>query len=225
MRTPTLPRVRPEVEANKIQKPELIRALNTRMGLKQSHTIPTLGSELLPVVVVDDLTQQSVRPEYWCSQFGLVGPPVTNNANWYLWNPPGSGILVRPRSFDFSRGHGNILNMVINNITEPPVSRKGGRRLVGGSPGAGIPQDFSLPAQQSVCSLYSGQVGGLPGATFWEQFMADGLTNLDQMPFHYNFDESMKILIYPGAALIWFLDGTPDATNLLSAVWTEEPLV
>ena len=174
----TMPRVRPEVETNKVQKPELIRALNTRLGLKQSHTIPTLGSELTPVIVVDDLTQQSVRPEYWCGQFNTVTNTGAGQNNWYLWNPPGSGILVRPREYYFSPQHAGIMNHVINQINEPSgggITRRGGRRLAGGTLPQGLPQDFP-PNFQAQCSLYAGEVAGVPGTTFWENHLADAVT-------------------------------------------------
>lgn len=215
-----MPRERPEVEGNKIQRPELIRALNTRLGLRQSHTTPTLGSELTPVIVVDDLTQQSVRPEYWCAQFASITGQVGQAANWYLWNPPNSTILCRPKRFMFSPQHSNILNMVINNINEPPVPRKNGRRMVGGLP-ASRPGDFP-PLDTTACSLYAGNVIGAPGATFFEQYMADAITT----PFaHPPFVMDLpKMLIYPGGALIWFLDGTPEQDMELYVEWTEENL-
>jgi len=217
-----MPRVRPEVEGNKVQRPELIRALNTRLGLKQSHTTPTLGSELLPVVVVDDLTQQTVRPEYWCAQF-LGVTALVNQANWYLFNPPNSGLLVRPRRFSISPQHGQILNMTINEIAEPSgggIIRKSGRRLFGGLPGT-FPPDFG-PTKQSQVSLYAGDVGGAPGQTWYEQYMADSITTPQaHPPFMMDLP---KILIYPGSAMIWFLDSSPPQEVELYCEWTEEGL-
>lgn len=219
----TMPRQRPEVEANKIQKPELVRALTARLGLKQSHVVPTLSSELTPVVVVDDLTQQAVRPEYWCAQFKSETGVAGTAANWYLYNPIGSGVVCKPKRFQFSPQHSNILNMVLNNINEPvaPITRKNGRRLVAGQPGQGIPPDFP-PLQQTACSLWSGNVIGLPGATFYEMYMGDSLTVPNNLP---PFEMTLpKILVYPGSALIWFLDATPEQDMELYVEWTEENL-
>jgi hypothetical protein len=219
----TMPRIRPEVEQNKVQAPELVRALNTRLGLKQSHTVPTLGTELLPVVVVDDLTQQSVRPEYWCACFNTVAGSGAGAANWYLFNPPTSRLLVKPKRFFFSPGHGGIMNFCINQINEPvggDITRRGGRRLVGGLPGQ-TPPDFP-PSFAAGCSLYAGNVGGVPGQTIFEQYMPDSLTSPHSHP-PFSMDLP-KTLIYPGSAFIWFLDSTPVSTSLLYAEWTEENL-
>jgi len=220
----TMPRVRPEVEANKLQRPELARLLQQRLGLKQSHTIPTIGSELLPIIVVDDLTQQAVRPEYWCAQFASIVNTGVNPSNWYLINPPGSAILAKPKRWSFSPGHGSVMNMCLPQIgTPPPIAVKGGRRLVAGTQ---VPTDISPTTTggfPAVLSLYSGEVGGVPPPTFYEQYMNDSITTPGAHdPYMF---EMPKLLLYPGSALQLFLDASPVGVDTdLYIEWTEEQL-
>lgn len=49
-------------EHNIIQNPEMLRALQTALGIRQMHTVPTLNEGVQPVVVIGDVSKALTSP-------------------------------------------------------------------------------------------------------------------------------------------------------------------
>lgn len=214
VRRDTMPRVRPEPEANKVQKPELLRSMAQRLGMRQMHVAPTVAPEVQPVIVLEDLSRQAQQTKARFAAFVAVGGTGTPNPTWILFNPPTSGRIVSPRRCGFSRPHGNIINFAISGATTNLFTVKLGVRLRRGN----APDD-GWPSLTSDIGLQGGEVlnSGLP--TFYEQSLADGTTTLTQMPFERTFD---SLFLYPGSQLVMYWDGTTFDTVHGTMEWDEE---
>jgi hypothetical protein len=79
--------------------PDWHRRIQSAGGLKAPSAVPTVASEVQPVILVDDLTTQidpgSDRRE--CAVLIDVGQVVGFFASWVFQNPLGSGLYVRCR--------------------------------------------------------------------------------------------------------------------------------
>jgi hypothetical protein len=82
-------------EPNKIQAPDLIRRVASRLGLLQPHVLPSLAEQLQAVMVVDDLT---LRPAPDRKPFAARFYPASGAGffpNVFLVNPAANQKLVR----------------------------------------------------------------------------------------------------------------------------------
>jgi len=215
-----MPRVRPEPEAGKVQAPEMVRALQQRMGTRQSHITPTMGAEIQPVVVVEDLTNtvQRLPVVFQCFKNNIqtAGGPL----QWLLFNPIGSGKMMHVRRSWMSPQHGNIINYVTAAITTPPGTVKRGTAI---SAGTTMPNDLT-PRQRTVAGIITleGAVVGL--ATFFEQLLPDGFTVPASLPYHEM--QWKDLYLGPGSEFVMYQDITPAGVEFLGGFeWEEVPLV
>jgi len=80
-----------------IQTPEYANRLNKRFGLRERLSAPTLGDEITPVVLVEDLVSV---PDYSATGKKNAGcaiasaPGLGSADGHYLINPPGSGVVA-----------------------------------------------------------------------------------------------------------------------------------
>ncbi len=76
-----------------IQSPDPGRKLQRRYNLIGSTPAPFLSPELVPVVLIDDLTEQAPGV-LWATAGGQQGPSAGNNSYARLANPLNSGVLL-----------------------------------------------------------------------------------------------------------------------------------
>jgi hypothetical protein len=81
-------------EYNLIQRPDLLRRLTQRLGIRQMHVAPALSEGVQTVVVLEDLTRQADALIPFAIGMGTIvfgaGQPAV-----HLFNIPGSGIRVK----------------------------------------------------------------------------------------------------------------------------------
>lgn len=80
-------------EHNLIQRPDLLRALANRMGMKQAHVTPALNEGVQAVVVIDSLPApqaDSARVAARGNVSGSTGDAATLMSCVGVWNRPGS---------------------------------------------------------------------------------------------------------------------------------------
>ena len=80
-----------------IQDPTIPRKLARRFGIKGEEVAPFLSPEIVPIVVVADLsTPQEEDTDYQRSGWGaeVIGGTVGNQSHVQLFNPAGSGAII-----------------------------------------------------------------------------------------------------------------------------------
>ena len=84
----------------RVQAPELLRRLTTRLGMKLQHS-PELAETIQPVIILDDIQHakesQGLRTFYRSQAFVTLGDGAGHTTIMRLDNPPGSGVIVRLR--------------------------------------------------------------------------------------------------------------------------------
>ena len=215
-RRTTMPRNRPEPEANKVQAPELVRTLQQGLGLRQMHTAPTVAAEIQPVVLVSDLSQTEVALPVVFNQFDTLAP-ISGPSQFLLWNPPTHSRMVKVLRVEFSPPHGNIINIISGNVVDPPPATiKRGQAISKGR----LPAD--MLARQSTPVGIIKLEGAVVGPTFYEQQIPDGITNPSTFwPWQHEFT---NMYLGPGSAMTVYTDQTPGAPVFCWYEWTEEPL-
>lgn len=216
-RRETMPRKRPEPEANKVQAPEVVRTLTEGLGLRQMHTAPTVAAEIQPVVVVRDLSQTESALPVVFAQFENNVSAAAGPLQFILWNPPTHSRLVKVRRISWSPPHGNILNIITGNIADPPPATiKRGQSISKGRLSADV-----LARQLTPVGIIKLE-GSVVGPTWYEQFVPDGTgTPFQFFPWERTFDH---LYLGPGSALTVYTDGPVDVMTLCHFEWTEEPL-
>lgn len=98
-------------EHNLIQRPDLISRLQSFFGIRQAHVTPTLATTISPVVMVADLTKEQLGTRHvpgLPTTPTLVAAHVVQAAvaaqfgRVLLFNPPGSGRIIRVLSYNSS---------------------------------------------------------------------------------------------------------------------------
>jgi hypothetical protein len=89
-------------EHNIIQRPELLRRLQQRMGMRQMHVAPAMNEGVQPVVILDDLTlvPSNVVPTFLGTAY-RIGTAAAYSCN-VLHNPPGSGVIAKIKRWLFT---------------------------------------------------------------------------------------------------------------------------
>jgi hypothetical protein len=80
-----------------IQAPELVGRLARALGVRHHHVAPTLGHEVVPVVIMHDATRESFSTQAQTYRIFLTGPTLVaaDIAQCSLSNPLGSSIVAR----------------------------------------------------------------------------------------------------------------------------------
>lgn len=86
---------------NLIQNPEISQKLQTLTGIRQRFMAPTMHHEVQPVIVLDDLSNQSPDQETVrrCSMMGVAAAVAGQQSFVDLQNPAGSGVVAVVEQF------------------------------------------------------------------------------------------------------------------------------
>jgi len=146
---------------NQIQNPLLNRRLADRLQLKESAPIPTVATELQPVVIVDDLTKAE-NPETGieAAMFGGIGAAAGQTNVAQLFNRVGSNRLIKPRWIKVSHDSATLVSsiFIVLSITEEAGSANVGTIL---NPSTTAPPN--LGPRASASTFYGARVPGYPG--------------------------------------------------------------
>lgn len=190
---------------NLIQTPDIARKLVTRFGIREKSPSPTLASEVVPVVLVDDLIGESdlivprIKP---CAGGGFI-PNANGALGIGLVNPAGSGMVLHVYYFwvNSAAAFGyNIMSADALAFDFEPAGGDGYRnQLLEGTTPVGKTGNFAAgPVNVRV-------LGG--GRSF------SGVAGI--IPFDFVVDEGDMLCLYQTAALVatdtWF-----------TFVWSEE---
>lgn len=210
-----MPRVRPEVEPNKVQSPEIVRALQQRLGLRQMHTTPTVSSELTPVIIVDDMSKVAQQNSMRYRAHTVVGAAITD-ASFMLYNPPDNDRMVRVLNITLQSTANDIWNFGIQDANVLPPGNSGqkpGQRMARGTQ----PPDAARWPNGSRVRLHGNDNVQVLTATFWEFRYGGGTADLNPMQISIG-----TWYLGPGSQLtIWQHNGTD--VNL-GVEWEESPI-
>ena len=87
---------------NLIQNPELLRGIQSALGMHQQAPAPTLGETVQPVIVVADIASSPTTPpreEVLCFQHNVL-TGVNFDFCMGIYNPAGSNVLARVNHFE-----------------------------------------------------------------------------------------------------------------------------
>lgn len=110
---------------NQIQEFRHNRLLSKEFDIKEATPCPSLASEIQPVVLVSDLTQDDpfAGPinDYWCGFSQSVLPAVGEFATFQLLNPPGSGVVVVIDTVGIAASTGEV-GIYLNTAANTPTT-------------------------------------------------------------------------------------------------------
>lgn len=232
-----LPRSRPSPEPNIIQRPELLRRLSTRLGIRQAHVAPALNEGVQPVVILDDLSQDpatTYKKAYWQWQGALLAVAGVSYAGCFLLNPRDSLVDCRVTRITVSHSGSSILGTVgIRTALFMGLQTVGGAFDEGaGTQGkkaqritnaeitsGGISTPFvGLPMVRGT-TIAAGAVAPLP------QYGAAFLPNAGGYPFDWDW-ENQRLIVQPGQFLLLISEeiGDDGVEFFTTWFWEEDPL-
>lgn len=240
-----LPRGPHPAEHNLIQRPELIRDLASRLGLRQAHVTPTLQEGVQAVVLIDDLTRTPSalgrRASFMLD--GQNGTAATASCVG-LGNLPTSGVRCRitglVASYAFETGGGvlrQIEMVLVPNFTS--LANGGGIIAGAGSLTAGGAMDLDTCIGFSTGHVlpFFGRTD-VPFAASWGwaahvQAYDDTLGGLTpSQPILFHFPQGSEPVLNPGNALVFVarVPGGPTYELNVNGIfrrtgvfWREEP--
>ena len=128
-----MPRERPAPETNIIQRPELIRSLQQRLGLRQAHIAPVLQEGVQPVIIMDSLLENAriTSVPYMANALSVNDFGIAV-AGFTMFNRAGSGRRIRVRrmhvrSFDVAPNVMNISFSIAAGATSNPTAQPSGQ--------------------------------------------------------------------------------------------------
>lgn len=213
-------------EFNIIQRPDLILRLQTMLGIRQAHVVPSLAETVQPVVIFGDVRdtggeRQIVRPAWGGDLVGPTAPffPVT-----LVRNPTGSRAIVTVRRVLLCNPNGaagtpgdrqfflGVANFFGGGLTTPAAIPPEFRhsRAIDPSPASATPSN-NLPVAQISSDL------GVAAFTNPLMIIANGN---EQITF------DCDIALAPGWGLTVGLNGNGVANSVLRTgfLWEEEDL-
>lgn len=197
---------------NLIQVPDLSRKLVTRYGIREKAPAPTLSTEVVPVVLVDDLIGESdlVRPRIRPASGFQELTTAANSMVSGLVNPNGSRVVAHLYYFVITNTTNTGYQIHFTGTpTLATVSTNKGFRNGLMSSTTGLPQS-------PVCFL-SGNVPGVSPGGGIEGFVQVG-NNLNViLPFDAVLDEGQGVQFFNPTAVT--------TTVRVTAFWTEEDKV
>lgn len=86
----------PQADLNKIQTPDIGRKLVTRYGLREKAPVPTIATEVVPVILVDDLIGESdlIRPRIRPAAGFIRAVGAAQVVSCTLQNPASSNTII-----------------------------------------------------------------------------------------------------------------------------------
>jgi len=230
--TGSLPRQRPAPEHNIIQRPELIRALQQRLGMRQAHIAPVLAESIQPVVIVDTLPQEAriAAAPYMANVLSTNDAGIAV-AGFTLFNKAASGRRIRVRrmhvrSFDIANNVMNISFTIAAGATSNPTAQPQGQlcHVRGVDP---LPtSDLQSMPGQGCGSLIAWTAAPPVANTVMELHTQQGGTVQDHRAPGIWTWEPIELWIYPNGGISWWWDGgLTDPVQVNSCVeWTEEQI-
>jgi len=231
-----LPRVRPTVETNKVQRPHINRALQQFIGARQAHVAPGLSEGLQPVVIVGDIREdpRTAFPESFAAFYEVV-PDGVNVKRAIFVNPLTSeriAVLKKLHVYgaeDWQAGPSIATKFVYDLV--PPTGfvltiGKFGQRLVTGyqpsvlggpNPlGQSTGSDIQFPPRPSAMGWKNVAIDGIAGAYYWQGTIGGAEQEILEI-----FDP--RLIVYPGGtAEFYAVDNNFHA--YLNLWWDEYPL-
>jgi len=197
-----LPRQRPAPEHNIIQKPELIRALQQRLGIRQAHVAPALNDGVQAVVVMDDLGRQrlEIGGESYAAGDSVVGDGIQFTTAIFN-NALGTGVRARIISIVLQSraSSGNIITLTLGSGTAGTLSLSPvSSAFSDGSSedSTGTPADPNTPKKsQPKCRLFLGRTASGLGVFLVPDLVVD-LTDVTGTTI-YEYRPKNRF-IYPG---------------------------
>lgn len=192
---------------NLIQVPDLSRKLVTRYGLREKAPAPTLATEVVPVVLVDDLIGESdlIRPRIRPAAGWGEAVMAAQHCTLGLFNPPGSRVVLHLYYFLLTNSTIGLYNLHFTGTpTTGAPSNSGSGFRNGLMPGAS-------PAGRFGASVTGGPAP--PGGSV-EAVVRLGSNLLVTLPFDCVIDEGQGVQLATTAAIT--------STLYATAVWTEE---
>ena len=218
-------------ELNVIQKPELLRTMQQRLGVRQQHIAPTLGDTVLPVVILDDMTLQKAADvstlfaRWNISTFGVGEFP-----GGYILNPKGSGVLIRIRKALISwRGDGVLApagQAIARFVVQQSFEGSNSGYII--SPTVGVSPGLSSRLQADANNtpvIAKGVVRGLAALVTYLNFapLWYSLMLREGEPFEHDF--GAEVVLVPGAALTLHTEEAVGIDEImLTWFWTEDPV-
>lgn len=207
-----------------INRPELLRAMSRRLGIRGSHVLPVLSDTVQAVILLDDVAAAERRTSFprrvsWAIRGGSPGGAFV--AAVALWNPPDSGVLARVHRVTVSHD----TRLLAGGAARPARigwcahARASGAGL--GIKGTNQNQDLSklFPVDSSPVSSYEVDLAVAGVLTF---------RNIGIESFVVHDWEPLDLLVPPGFSLETFTEESVDPfTNEMWVTyeWEEEKLV
>lgn len=194
---------------NLIQNAILNRRLADRYQMKEFAPIPTMATELQPVVVVDDMTLADREDSQILGISSFAGSSPAAQINVYQFTNPSTDILARLRYAILAHNHNSAAaQWIIGKSTNIVVS-----------PGQGQIQNTRtpFPGALTACRFgYLSQIPPNPGTSLQYQFWHQPFTQ------PYVLDLSGSV-VEPGG--IFSLNNlTQNMSTSVTLAWIEEPL-
>ena len=197
------------MEYNLIQAPEIIRRLAVKLGIRQAHIAPTLAENVVPVILLDDLTDRDQSDVRRCAG-GVSG--ISAGAflfNAVLFNPVASGIVAKVSRLFVGLGAADQINVGLSPAINVPASTIGGFKqrldeVNHEAPNVTFPQ----------CLVYANAAAAIDYTTGYVcQKSLVGPSTLNR------FD--LEASLYPGTALIVCIP-TPIVAARINFEWQEQ---
>jgi len=222
----SLPRVRPAPEHNIIQRPELIRSLQQRLGLRQAHITPALQEGVQAVVILDSLLDNArITSVPYLSHVFSVNDPGVSPAMVSFFNLAGSGRRCRIRhvwisAVDTQQQIMNIGFQAAASMASPTAISPGSPMHVIGVDPLPTPDLKAMPTVSAGRLIaHAGSPAGIGTVFEHETARAAPLSSPSIWEWMPN-----ELWIYPNGAMIFWWDGgtvTPTQMNC-TVEWSEE---
>lgn len=188
---------------NVIQVPDLSRKLVTRYGIREKAPAPTLSTEVVPVVLVDDLIGESdlIRPRIRPCTGALELTPAAQNPALGLVNPTGSGVVAHVYYVIIA---GTATAGYSLHFTGTPITTTTGTKGF---------RSGLFAAQSPVCDVKGQANVGSPGGAI-ECYVRHPANSQAIVPFEAVLDEGQGLQLYALTVLT--------STVHCTVIWTEE---
>lgn len=219
--------MRPAPEHNIIQRPELIRSLQQRLGIKQAHTVPVLAEAVQAVIIMDNLLEKAVTTSVpYLSHVFSTNDPGVSPAMVSFFNLAGSGRRCRidhvwVSAVDTQQQVMNIGFQAAASMASPTAISPGSPMHVIGVDPLPTPDLRSMPTVSAGRLIaHAGSPAGI--GTVFEQETARAGPNLGSASIWEWMPK--ELWIYPnGAMIFWWDGGTVSPTQMnVTVEWHEE---
>lgn len=172
-------------------------------GIKETNLLATISGEIVPVVIIDDLSDVAVETPALCSDVRAAGGAGTFNT-WRLANPAGSGVIVKITQIQVTTPNAaialrwNLTDLVV--LANTPLTTFWIDRRQPGFPAAVFGHDIPL---------------AVIAATGWDSESVLNKVLLDIL--------KTPVLLVPGDQLT-FQDKAANTAGGVSFWWTERPI-